>query len=165
MRRIIILSVTCVILLVVTVVASFLVSSNVHAGSTYVQATSNNASRIQMLSGTFIDQSINPDGQPVTLISIPFNIATIGKLEVTSLIIGIASGITVTCDLNLDNISFFNTAWVFNPNGGATLPLGGSSIMKQIAAGMHTFTVTCTNDGPNELVHVYSQGTSLIVTN
>jgi hypothetical protein len=165
MRRILILSITCVVLLVVTVGASFLISSSVHAGNTSTQAGTNSVSRIQMLSGTFIQQAINPDGQPVTLIALPFSIATTGKLEATSLITGIASGITVTCDLNLDNVAFFSTTWMFNPNGGAIVQLGGSSVMTHIAAGKHTFTVTCTNTGPNNSVEVFSDGTSLIVTN
>ena len=154
MKRLVFLTVACVTLLLATGVSSFLASSYVHAGPT-------SSSRIQMFSGTFIDQNIPADGQPHILVTIPFSITATGKLEATSLINGSGAGVPITCELDLDHVAFFSNTENYLGN---TSFVGASGVAKPVSAGSHTFTVACTDNNQQYPSLLHSMGTSVIVT-
>ncbi|HEY6287778.1 MAG TPA: hypothetical protein VIX20_19080, partial [Ktedonobacteraceae bacterium] len=104
MKRLVFLLLACGAIVLVTIVASFQPSSN-------VQATA--GTNIHMFSGTFSDQPLSTDGiTKITLVSIPFGVSIKSKLEATSLMnvtnTGGGTGSYATCELDIDNVSFFN---------------------------------------------------------
>ncbi len=134
-----------------------------------------NTPKIQMLSGTFANQNLPEDGTTVTLVSIPFTLGSVGKLEATSLIDAQFGGggccgqggpiVTEVCTLSLDSTILFTSSWSSN----STLPASFSmtTTSKNVSAGNHTVTVQCTGSTdtgtPGEVVLARSGGTSLIV--
>ena len=161
MKRLVFLLVACGAILLATVVSSVLASSKVQASG---------GSAIQMFSGTFTDQNLPLDGvTKATLLSIPFSVSRLSKLEATSLmdVKGDING-SVKCELDLDNTSFFSVTTV--PDNIST-PLYTSvsltSVTTGVAIGKHTLTVACLGYSPasggNNLT-MHSLGTSVIIT-
>jgi hypothetical protein len=165
MKRVVLLSLTCLALLLTIGVISILASPYAQAGR-----------GIQMLSGTFNDQDLpGGNGQTkVTLITIPFSVsATTSKLAATSLINAYQPNVTfaasVLCELDVDNVSFFtNQTSLSNLSSytGVSGSVGVTSTITGIAPGSHIFAVKCAgfsgNNGPG--IPVHSLGTSVIIT-
>ena len=131
---------------------------------------------VQMLQGTFPNQNLPEDGSTVTLVSIPFDVTSTAKLQVTSLIDAQFGGggccgqggtiVTETCSLILDgSTNLFTTTWSSNSSLPASFSM--TAINSNVAAGSHILSVQCTGSTdtsfPGEVVLARSGGTSLIV--
>lgn len=128
---------------------------------------------IQMLSGTFADQSISTDGiTKVTLISIPFSVTTTGTLAITSLIDVIGNNanaqVQVTCELDIDGVPFFSAATYLTDYVATSTIIGNNAVgvtstASDIASGNHTLTIKCIGGYTTGTLTAHSRGTSVIV--
>ena len=163
MKRLVLILLACLAILLTTGVSSFLASQSVHASG---------SSSIQMFSGTFPDQNLPQDGvTKVTLVSIPFSISRISKLEATSLMdvqdYANSSLASITCELDLDSISFFSVKTYPDELGNPTYnSVGLTSVTTGIAIGKHTLGVACLaySPSPGGYLTMHSLGTSVIIT-
>lgn len=159
MKRVVFLLVVCITLLLATGVTSSLASQ--HASAT------TNVS-IQMFSGTFPDTQLSTSySQNTTLVSFPFTVSVSkSKLEVTSLMTANSNGIEaiITCELDLDSVSFFSVDTLIDPYHPApTTSVGLTHTITGILSGKHTLVLVCHAGGsPGPIIH--SLGTSMIVT-
>lgn len=121
-----------------------------------------------MFTGTFNDQKLPVDGTTkVTLVSIPFSVsATTSKLEATSLMdIYNNSYGYATCELDVDDVAFFNVTTNVPPNT-ANVSVGLTGVKIGIISGNHTLTVKCLGYGQygQGSYTIHSRGTSVIIT-
>jgi hypothetical protein len=105
------------------------------------------APSVQMLSAQYSNATINA-GTKVTLETLTFTVSSTAKLEVTS-DNAITGNIAYSCDIALDGSTLISQSLLsFNgsfPSDIVDLTVTDTSV----AAGSHTLTVDCTNQGAN----------------
>jgi hypothetical protein len=159
MKRLVFLLLACVAILLTTGVSSFLASQAVHA-------TGGNS--IQMFSGTFTDKNLPVDGvTKITLVSIPFSVSRISKLEATNFMDVNQNGAYgyATCELDVDDVAFFSD-YTSVPANSTNVNVGLTSVTNGITLGNHTLTVKCfgySQYGQGSY-SIHSRGTSVIIT-